>query len=67
MKEKLEKSQLFRVKTVDVEGSQVSIYELIQVGRLSLLLAVLGCAAEYAGHAGWYTGYFGCEVEQLLG
>ena len=66
LKEKLEKSRLFQVKTVNVDDSQVLIYELVQIGRLSLLLIVLGYAAEYAEYKDHYVCFFGCSADGLL-
>lgn len=66
LEEKLEKSQLFRTKTVDVDDSQVVIYELVQIGRLSLLLTFLGYAAEYSEYKDNYMCFFGCSAEGLL-
>lgn len=66
LKEKLDKSRMFWVKTFDVDGSQVTTYELTQIGRLSMLLAVLSFAAEYAEYRDNYTGFFICGVKELI-
>lgn len=54
------------MKTFDVDGSQVTTYELTQIGRLSMLLAVLSFAAEYAEYRDNYTGFFICGVKELI-
>ncbi len=66
LKEKLEKSKLFWVKTIDVDGSQVTTYELTQIGKLSMLLAVLSFAAEYAEYKDNYVGFFMGGVKGLI-
>lgn len=66
LKEKLDKSRMFWVKTFDVDGSQVTTYELTQIGRLSMLLAVLSFAAEYAEYKDNYVGFFLGGVKELI-
>ena len=66
LKEKLEKSGLFWMKSVDVDDRQVTIYELTQAGKLSMLLAILSYAAEYVEYRDSYTLFHGCSAEELL-
>ena len=57
LEEMFNSCKLFTVKSVDVDGKIVSIYELFQGNRLFLLFAVLTYAAEYSKYEENYTGY----------
>ena len=67
LEEKLKKCQLFSVKTVDVDGRQLTIYDAGNSARLAMLYTVLDCAAEYAKYKDSYTCLIGCGMEGLLG
>ena len=59
LQEKLNKSGLFTVKTVDIDGSDVAIYELVSGQKLFLIFAILIYAQEYSNYEDIYTGYIG--------
>lgn len=67
LEEKLKASQLFSIKTVDVDGSQLTIYDAVNTTRLAMLYTVLDCAAEYAEYKDIYTCFIGCDMDRLLG
>ncbi len=53
----LQQSNLFTVRSVDIDGKTVDIYELTQAHKLFLLFAILIYAFEYSGYEMAYTGY----------
>ncbi len=59
LQEKLNKSGLFTVNTVDIDGNSVAIYELVSGQKLFLLFAILTYAQEYFNYENIYTGYLG--------
>lgn len=67
LEEKLKESQLFNIKTVDVDGSCLTIYAAVNHARLTMLYTILDCAAEYAEYKDMYTFLIGCDMEGMLG
>lgn len=61
LEEKLKTSKLFSTKSIDIDDTQVTIYELTQGQRMFLLFAVLTYAKEYSEYEDIYTGYYGCS------
>lgn len=59
LEKKFKESKLFVIKTIDIDGKQVAIYELIQGQRLILLFAILAYAIEYNQYESVYIGYDG--------
>ncbi|MBD5461219.1 MAG: hypothetical protein HDR26_09820, partial [Lachnospiraceae bacterium] len=59
-------SGLFYSKKVYVDDQEIMLYECASPGRMSLLLAVMAFAAEYAGYEDCYTGYYGCGMEEFF-
>lgn len=53
------KSNLFIVKKVDVDGKEVLIYELVSGNKLFPLFAALTYAAEFSSYEDVYSGYCG--------
>lgn len=64
--EKLKESGLFRTETVDVDGRQITIYDLTESRKLAMLFAVLNCAAEFLEFKDSWTCFFGCGAEEIL-
>ena len=64
--EKLKESGLFWTETVDVDGRQITIYDLAETRKLTMLFAVLSCAAEFREFKDSWTCFFGCGTEELL-
>lgn len=67
LEEKLKECQLFDIKTVDVDGSRLTIYDVVYFARLAMLYTVLDCAAEYAEYKEMYTCCVMCGMKELLG
>lgn len=65
LEEKLKESQLFSIKTVDVDGSRLTIYDAVNPAsaRLAMLYTILDCAAEYAEYKDMYTYFMECDME----
>lgn len=66
LEENMKESRLFRTKTVDVDGRQITIYEAVEARKLAMLFASLACAVEYRGYEEIYAGLYGCGMEELL-
>lgn len=52
-------SGFFRIKSVNIDGQDVEIYELYESHRLFLLFAVLGYAKEFADYKDTYYYFYG--------
>ena len=59
LEEMFNKSNLFTVKEVDVDGKTISIYELVNGNKLFPLFAALTYAAEFSSYENVYSGYCG--------
>ena len=58
LEENFKKSKLFFEKDLEIDGSTISVYELMQGQRLFLMYAVLTYAAEYNMYEDSYAGYY---------
>lgn len=66
LEEKLKESGIFNIKTFDVDGRSVTVYEAVSAPRLAMLFAVLSCAAECNEYKDCYNIFYGCGIEDML-
>lgn len=63
LEQKVKESHIFREKTVDVDGREITVYEVAGMSsRLALLFAVLLCAAEYSDYRDVYELFYTKDI-----